>query len=560
VGSGALPVPWPAANVLPDQLASLFLTALPLRGMTESCSPQSIETAEVEHVAETVAAVAAVETDKLGVVACLPPLGLANEQGGGKTPETGTPPARSPSPSSDGDSAPAVTVGESAGAHVSTQAVPDAAPVPVAMMAPPAPLPPSAGNGVIRRTREDTRRDKRKNDRAGGRGGGGANRSNDGTLVMAPPAPYPVMLPPPITANAPPSNSMSDRRIIEALAAPDATHRRLLWTARRLPEIVQDAAEPSLANCVELYGSLSLDMMQPPSCWSWKQDWESYYVNSKSDVDFVVEMKKKVPPTTVAQRVLKSGPWKLVSQVAVHKFGSTQFTLLGTFGKEGDENGASEVYLDITCIEQPLHFERFKSRQKAFQTVFVDARSGIEAQFAAQGALAFDAYIHLLKAFAAKVPGNGLTGFQATCIGLFTLKIGHFRLKSTQSIALSLFEGFLRFCFSFYGDAPPLPGSYWYSIGYRQCAIDLTSGGRWLPRMSTSWRSELYLMAAEAELHTRSDEHMNVTHSLDPCRVSAEALALLKRAFSGTADCEGGFSFLGAVPPAPATVAPPSRP
>lgn len=325
-------------------------------------------------------------------------------------------------------------------------------------------------------------------------------------------------------------NSFSDRRIIDVLAASEQTHRRLLQTARRVPEILSDPGEHSLVVCTELYGSLSLDMSEPNALRSWKQDWASYYVNGRSDVDFVVKTRQKVAPSAVAQRLLKKGPWKMIGQVQVHKFASTQFTLLGSFEDEGGGQ-ASEVYLDITCIEQPLHFNRFKSRQEAFRRVFMEVRSCIEGQFQAQGALAFDAYIHLLKAFAAKVPGNALTGFQATCIGLFTLQIGHFRVKPTQSIALSLFEGFLRFCYTFYSDMMRPSDLCWHQLSYRQYAIDLSVGGRWLPRMSHSWHSELYFMAEELKMQTRPDERMNVTHSLDPSRVSVEAFALLNRAF-----------------------------
>merc|ERR1719282_1610701 len=229
----------------------------------------------------------------------------------------------------------------------------------------------------------------------------------------------------------------------------------------------------------------------------------------------------------------------MIQQQFVHKFDSTQYTLLGSFGEDGD---STEVYLDVTCIEQPLHFNRFKKRQAAFRKGFIDVRSRMEARYFAQGALAFDAYIHLLKAFAAKIPGNTLTGFQATCIGLFTLQIGHFRLKPSQSIALSLFEGFLRFCFSFYVDAPR-NAAHWFPIpNYRTIAIDLSGTGRWLERQSSCWRSELYFMQAEVNMKTRPDERMNVTHSLDPGRVSAEAHALLHRAFSGIMDGTSGIA------------------
>jgi len=165
--------------------------------------------------------------------------------------------------------------------------------------------------------------------------------------------------------------------------------------------------------------------------------------------------------------------------------------------------------------------------------VFLEVRRLFEAKFGIDGALAFDVYVHLLKAFAAKVPGNHLTGFQATCIGLFVLQIGFFRLKPNQSIALSLFESFLRFCKTFYGD--PLNSAGWPSPGpsYRQCAIDLTQGGRFTPRASENWRSELYFLSTEAEMDVRLDERVNVTHSLDPRVVANEAQSMLDRAFAG---------------------------
>mmetsp|Transcript_70714 Transcript_70714/g.133512 ORF Transcript_70714/g.133512 Transcript_70714/m.133512 type:complete len:664 (+) Transcript_70714:137-2128(+) len=333
-----------------------------------------------------------------------------------------------------------------------------------------------------------------------------------------------------------PNSAFSDRRIIEVLAAPESAHKRLLKTAKRVPEIIQSKEEVEgevLAENVELYGSLSLDMSEPEGASGrpWQQDWATYYINGRSDVDFVVEMRKGISPTAIANRLLGKGPWRLVGQTQVHKFASTQYTLLGSFGDD-EEGDSTEVYLDVTCIESPLHFTRFKSRQEAFRKVFTDVRFRMEAQFGGHGAVAFDGYIHLLKAFAAKVPGNALTGFQATCIGLFTLQIGHFRLKPMQSIALSLFEGFLRFCFVFYSDTARPTKMYWKPhYHYRTCGIDLSEGGRWLPRMSLCWRSELYFMAAEVKMMTRPDERVNVVHSLDPVRVSGEAHALLSRAF-----------------------------
>jgi hypothetical protein len=382
------------------------------------------------------------------------------------------------------------------------------------------------------------------------------------------------------------SGVCSDRRIIEVLAAPQNMHDRLLQAARRVPQHLLAKGCPGLVESCQLYGSLSLDMApddeRPASAHNCQQDWSSYYVNARSDVDFVVKMKPGVSPQKVKQRLLNKGPWRLVGQVQVHKFASTQYTFLGSADddEEGDNNegdtdehaaasgeeehatgdagakavadgsqadeGSStasaeassssstrEVYLDVSCIEDSVQFDRFEHRQKAFRRVFLEVRSRMELQYDTQGALAFDAYIHLLKAFAAKVPGNALTGFQATCLGLFTLQIGHFQMKLTQSIALSLFEGFLRFCFSFYADVARSPYHY---KGY---AIDLTLGGRWLHRLSTCWRSEIYFMDTENAMGTGKDDRMNVAHSLEPSRVSVEAQALLTRAFASPTSGDG---------------------
>lgn len=418
----------------------------------------------------------------------------------------------------------------------------------------------------------------------------------------------------------PMASAMDDRKIIKALAAPDATHRRLLRTARLLPGVLQDASDHTLALSTELYGSLSLNVRL-----SRKQDWPSHYVNGRSDVDFVVEMRHKVAPAAVAQRLLKRGGWRLVAQVQVHKFASTQFTLAGSFededeeeseeeegsedksegekepsevenatsetekstsvgeekisegscegekeasdgtsegpeeyaesekdkesekGKEGRGKAApgrsrerTEVYLDITCIETKLHFDRFQLRQEAFRRVFLETRMHYEAQLGNKGCLAFDAYVHLLKAFAAKVPATALTGFQATCIGLFILQRGYVQPRANQSYALSFFEGFLQFCVSFFGDptwnAEERPH-------FRSHSIDL-SKTRYQDRVSRSWQTELYFSEVEEQMNTRPDERMNVTHSLDPTRVSMEALALLQRAFSSHSSPMCGAPFL----------------
>jgi len=339
------------------------------------------------------------------------------------------------------------------------------------------------------------------------------------------------------------NKSFSDREIIKVLAAPPEKHQRLLETAKRLPEILM-ANDPPLANSAELYGSLAL--MTESAHWR-DQDGPVCYVNGQSDMDFVVDMRKDVAPYSIVKQLCSKETWKLVGQVQVHKFSSTQFTLLGSFDEEtGESKEAKEkVYLDLTCIESPLQFNRFKKRQEAFRKVFLQVRKHLEAKFGMEGPLAFDAYIHLLKAFAAKVPHSAISVYQATCIGLFTLKIGHFRLKRSLSLALCFFEGFLRFCYQFYSDTETPFAFDSNALGYRRQSIDL-SNGRLLARQITSWRSELYFRSVEINhLSTRPDEWMNVTHSLDPQQVSMEALQLLERSFPVT----GEDAFLFGAPP-----------
>jgi hypothetical protein len=350
---------------------------------------------------------------------------------------------------------------------------------------------------------------------------------------------------------------------------------------------------------VALYGSLSYDMASdkvPPEVFEQldsadpppkealepivtePQDWHTYYVTQQSDVDLVVLLDPQTSAAEVAQRIMDSGSWRVVNATNVPKFATTQFTLLGSFKKdkqvekENDEDrkessvectdavkdtaneGAAEasaekskseeVRLDLTCIDSPMHYIRFKERQDAFQRAFTLARRRMERRFGVSGALSFDAYIHLLKAFAANVPGSALTGFQATCLGLFTLQLGLYELipgpgpeiqtvfkaEGSSPSALTLFECFLRFCVTFYGEVGP---HHWAHLrGHRHCAIDLAFGGRLLPRFGPYWRSEMYFMDAEARLQTRPPERMNIAHSLVPQAVANLAKQALADCFT----------------------------
>ena len=65
-------------------------------------------------------------------------------------------------------------------------------------------------------------------------------------------------------------------------------------------------------------------------------NWPSYYVNNGSDVDFVVALRHGIPPVFVVHRLLEKCPWRLVAETRVHKFATTQYTLLGSFGEDNE--------------------------------------------------------------------------------------------------------------------------------------------------------------------------------------------------------------------------------
>lgn len=333
-------------------------------------------------------------------------------------------------------------------------------------------------------------------------------------------------------------DATTDRSIVEHLAASSVVHNRLLKTARAVRQILTDSGPTGRAREVELYGSLSLDMSTPYDS-DYVQDWSSHYVNALSDIDYVVLLDKDVSPSTYIERLTKDGPWKVVRSQQVPKFASTQFTLVADVEEQGVN---AEVYLDLTCITSMTHFLRFKQRQEAFRRSFGASRWRMEARYKARGALAFDAYIFLLKAFAARVPSNALTGFQAICIGLFALQLppaafSFFRMSRYHPTGMALFEGFLRFVFAFYSDRDPSQGL----PGYRECSIDISQPGsplgRLMPRFNPHWRSEMYFMDAECQLESRPCERVNITHSLIPSIVAMEAKATLARGFTPVPGC-----------------------
>jgi len=325
-------------------------------------------------------------------------------------------------------------------------------------------------------------------------------------------------------------SDLTDRAIIEGLAAKETCHQRLLRTAHGVrallySQFIHPGSPESV--WVELYGSLALyGSRNPNEPESWQQDWARHYVRVKSDIDLVVLLKEGATPALVVHRLEAEGGWTLVNQTHVPKFATTQFTLKGCVNDD-KTNEKAEVLVDLTCIGAYPHYTRFKRRQEAFQHTFKSVREQLVFRFGTAGAIAFDAYIYLLKGFATKVPGNAMTSFQATCFGLFALQLGLYELKCCQPTGLVLFECFLRFCSVFFNDEH---ANQWSKLrGYRYSTVDLSFAGRLLPRFTSKWRCEAYFLSVEVQLGIKFTDRVNIAHSLVPSVVCAAAKEALQQ-------------------------------
>mmetsp|Transcript_62800 Transcript_62800/g.138159 ORF Transcript_62800/g.138159 Transcript_62800/m.138159 type:complete len:621 (+) Transcript_62800:179-2041(+) len=341
--------------------------------------------------------------------------------------------------------------------------------------------------------------------------------------------PAAVLYPPYVQIpHAPCSQSdLTDRDIIKSIAAAPWRHQELLNAARRSWALLkgdelEGGGPSSLAMYVDLYGSLALSGAGANSNRPYWQDWVRHYIRADSDVDLVVLHRRGADPISLVTTLSTQANFELKSKTILHKFETTHYTLKGTFA---DEEHSDKVWLDVTCISSVLEFERFKRRQEAFRQCFRAARAQLESSLGIDGVLAFDAYVFLLKYFASTLPSNALSSFQAICIGIFVVQLHLYQLKACRPTGLILFECFLRFCSSFFSDAR-CPS--WRRLrGYTHCAIDLSLGGRLLPRLSSKWKCEIYLLAGEVQMQTRVGERMNVAHSIDPeavCKAATEFL------------------------------------
>jgi len=244
------------------------------------------------------------------------------------------------------------------------------------------------------------------------------------------------------------------------------------------------------------------------------------YITDRSDVDYAILLPEGMQASSLVNRILSTteAGWRHEQATVVPRFAVSQWTLVNAAG----------VHLDLTCFTDEVQFNRFRERQMAFREVFWQTRQYMQTAYQSVGILAFDAYIYVLKAFAAVVSRSAFTSFQAVCLGLFVLQHSR-QQKMLVPSAPWLFNNFLCFCNSFFGGK----GSGNYRKGSRSrqwCgsqAMDLSGRGRLMPRLSHRARAELYFVSAEERCQAPVAEWQNVLHNSDPetiCEAAETAL------------------------------------
>eukprot|EP00408_Alexandrium_pacificum_P019281 CAMPEP_0171183782 /NCGR_PEP_ID=MMETSP0790-20130122/15454_1 /TAXON_ID=2925 /ORGANISM="Alexandrium catenella, Strain OF101" /LENGTH=336 /DNA_ID=CAMNT_0011648765 /DNA_START=57 /DNA_END=1064 /DNA_ORIENTATION=- len=307
-----------------------------------------------------------------------------------------------------------------------------------------------------------------------------------------------------------------DYQIIAAFTATVNRHEQLATAAWQVIEELLHTGLPR--QHLVLYGSLSL--ARSP-CW-FENDGRgspgvaTSYATNISDVDIAVLLQEGATAASVINPLQVGAPpeWRQLQSRLVPRFAVAQWTLVSKAG----------VHLDLTCISDAVHFEQFKERQMAFRKVFWQMRHLMQVKYGVQGVMAFDAYIYLLKGFAAFVSRSALTSFQATCLGLFVLQQGETNKQSstTAPTALFFFGRFLAWCRTFFTDTARRKPSR-FAQSYRVNAIDLSGEGRLIDRLSPRSNAELYFVDVELHLGAESSEWLNVLHSSDPKMIAAKA-------------------------------------
>jgi hypothetical protein len=305
-------------------------------------------------------------------------------------------------------------------------------------------------------------------------------------------------------------------------------YERLRRVARSAEEVIE-AMEPG--KTVVLYGSLAL-------CQE-----DQYYLTSTSDADLAV--KGAEDPQAIVDCLRRDHGWEVLNSCVLQRFGSTQYTLRHSDGE----------LLDLTFVSTDEHFTLFEERQKEFRRLFASGRSRLMKTFGERGGQIFDAYVHLLKAFAC---WGTMSSFQAVCCGLFVL---HYELNRWESLStngfhpkpeslrsLPLFERFLHFVATFFSaSSSAMNHEAWKALkektknqkypplelisGMGGCSawvLDL-SNVHWMPRTSRYWFAEMYFCNVEERFDVEQTKRMNVAHSVVPLAVSHSATWLMKK-------------------------------
>jgi len=342
--------------------------------------------------------------------------------------------------------------------------------------------------------------------------------------------------------------SSMDREIIETLAASQETFRRLAHASR--------AAKIALMSLglareqVVLYGSLSMgrtestpDALEASAfasqCGSPHRLREvpGCFITDLSDVDCAALLPDQWQAGALIERFTSAigidhTEWHNVHATVVPRFSVTQWTMVSNRG----------AHLDLSCFTDPVQFAQFNARQNAFREIFWSTRRQLVGRFGDAGGDAFDAYIYLLKAFAALTLRHALTSFQAICLGIFVV---HRRMldKQCRTIsAMTMMKRFLIFCRHFFSCEPPeitAPRQWQHWHGTR--AIDLGGGGHFIERCSRRARSELYFVDAEVSEGVQEADWMNVLHNVEPHTISMAATGALDRWYSSSKQMKGSW-------------------
>jgi len=334
---------------------------------------------------------------------------------------------------------------------------------------------------------------------------------------------YPLVAVRTITCAQCSASALADLDIVHGLAAAPERQKQL----KRASQIALMAfMTPAHGNGERLRSEMGGSVAPMPGLTApdHAKDWPRNYVFSESDVNIFVQ-----GGVDSALRKLHLNDKINGLELLERKRLQNLDILRCTFScKSVDFKPVPEFQFDIIVVSTEDELKCLKGRQEAFRNILRDQRGQMQASHGDAGMLAFDAYIYLVKAFAAKVAEGALSSFQAMSLGLFVLKLGlykHLPATATHPTALLLFESFLRWCGVYFGNQ-------WNGDqklkNYRYCALDL-SAGRLAMRTSTHTKCEAYFVTDEVYcLHTSSADRLNIAESISPKLVhDAAHLALV---------------------------------